>query len=329
MAAFRMRRGILAFSIAAGCLLANVSEAGGPLRISNVHPLFIATGNPLLQSAGVEDSIGLFLTYSSLFLLEESEKWSAVLDAETAVLELEFRKRLGGSTEVGLTLPLFSHNSGFLDGFLDAYHDIVGAPNYGRERRPENDFALDLSKDGETVIRGEPGEVAPGDIKLGVKRALGSNMGIYGFLDLPTGDPDRGYGSGTVEWGAALLYGEEFPGGLEAYLNAGFVVTDSYEGIGGVELEDYLYGGAGIGWAYSEAVSIKTQLMARGSPFRTGIRELDTAALVWSMGGWYAFGGGSALEFSFSEDVNTAGAPDFMVGLGYRHVLGGGPTGRP
>jgi hypothetical protein len=238
-----------------------------------------------------------------------------------AVTEIELKKRLGSATEVSFMLPLLSYNSGFMDGFLEAYHDITGTGNYGRERRPDDELAFFLSRDGEILIEGESGELALGDIRLGAKRALNGNISAYGFVDLPTGNPDKGYGNGSIDWGAALLVEGGFCDGFEAYLNAGFVMPGDYKGMDDFELEDYLYGGLGAGWTGWDRLSVKTQLMAKGSPFRTGIRELDTEAVVWSMGGEYLMGDSSYLELSFSEDINTAGAPDFMLGMQYRRLF--------
>ncbi|MEJ2182135.1 MAG: DUF3187 family protein [Nitrospirota bacterium] len=298
---------------------------GGPLRVVNSHPLFLATGAPRLREARCRSFLGATLTYSSTFELESSPEWTASIDLEAAVLTLEAARLLGDRTEVGAELPVIGYQSGVLDGPLNAYHDAFGFGDYGRHTRPENDFLFVVKRRGKTVVEGRAGRIAPGDVRLWLKEAVyrgNPYVSLYGFLDLPTGDPDRGFGSGELHGGAAVLLDASLRRGLTAYLNGGAVFMGSYRGQEvDVPLHDFLYGGAGIEWEAAGRLSLLTQLMAQGSPFDTGIRELDTVSLLWSLGLRYGMGEGSALEASFSEDPNTAGAPDFMVSLGYRYTF--------
>jgi hypothetical protein len=57
------------------------------------------------------------------------------------------------------------------------------------------------------------------------------------------------------------------------------------------------------------------------SPYpSTGIREVDWPGVLLIMGGRYYSGSGS-FEFSFTEDPDTAGAPDFILNMAYRFVF--------
>jgi len=53
------------------------------------------------------------------------------------------------------------------------------------------------------------------------------------------------------------------------------------------------------------------------SPFPdTGIRQLDWPGILLTFGGRYAFDR-SSIEFSLTEDPDTAGAPDFIANVGW------------
>ena len=48
---------------------------------------------------------------------------------EITELNLRFRKSINNFIELG-EVPILSFNSGFMDSFLDSYHDTFGFPDY-------------------------------------------------------------------------------------------------------------------------------------------------------------------------------------------------------
>ncbi|MFQ5466114.1 MAG: DUF3187 family protein, partial [Thermodesulfobacteriota bacterium] len=251
----------------------------GPLRIRNAHPLFIASGAPEMLSASPENSVSFVLTYGSTFLVQSSPAWAFAIDVETMVADLRLAKKLPWSVEASARLPLVSHNSGFLDGLLDRFHTATGLGDYGRSTRPHNAFLYETRRDGRAVIDGTPGEIEVGDIRLAMKKALAGPdpaVSLMAYVDLPTGDPDQGYGSGSLGAAAGVLMNKRLGRSVMAYLNAGFVYAGSLEARQKVELADYPYGGAGLEWAWSERLAVNGQVLAHPSPFgRTGVDEMD------------------------------------------------------
>ncbi|MCX5718928.1 MAG: hypothetical protein NT055_03005, partial [Nitrospirae bacterium] len=78
------------------------------------------------------------------------------------------------------------------------------------------------------------------------------------------------------------------------------------------------YGGAGIESALWKNFSLLGQVFVQGSPYpKTAIPSVDRTAVILSLGGRYSSGNNS-LEFSFTEDPNTAGAPDFTVTFSFK-----------
>jgi hypothetical protein len=293
----------------------------GPLNIINSHPLMLALGSPSLESPRCEDSIGLYFTYSSTYLVDASPGWAFGIDVETSVLELKAKKRFGKSLEAGLSVPLISHTDGFMDGFLEAYHGAFGFRDYGRSERPQNEFLFSVLRGGDGVIMGRGGEIALGDLRASLKGALYAHdpyMSVYGFLSIPTGDPDRGFGSGSFSGGGAVLIEKSLSSRLMGYLNAGYVLAGELKAEEKVPLRDYPYGGAGLEWMYSERLLLNMQFFLQGSPLEeTGVEGVDKVPSILSFGGRYVFKEGSAFEFSLSEDPTTSMAPDFMLTVGY------------
>ncbi len=297
----------------------------GPLDVRNSFPMVQAVGNPSIESARPENAVEAHLSYSSVFVNDSSSTWSFVADFEAAVLDLRLRRLVGDSWELSLDVPVISYHSGFMDGFLDAYHDAFGLPDYGRGSRPSNEFAFLVSRDGATVVEGNAGRISLGDIKVGLKKALHGKdprISVYGFVELPSGDASSGFGSGSVDGGAAVLLDKSIGEKTMLYLNAGFVFAHSYRAAQTVGLESFPYGGAALEWAVSGKVSLLAQFFAQGSPFRdTGIRAIDAISTTLSFGAKFRTGPNSILEFTFTEDTNTAGAPDVMFSTGFSYAF--------
>jgi len=290
----------------------------GPLEIRNQFPLFIHLNSPGLESASQQDRFSLVCSYSSLFLLKRSNDWSVQMDMETLEFAFRIKKNIPQVMEIGLEIPLLSFNSGVLDDPLQWYHQTFGFPDYGRSTRPKNDYLYRVGKGGKTVVEGELGKLGLGDIRITGKKEL-FRMDGHPFLSLkldleiPTGDPQKGYGNGSLDIGLGLLLEKEITQSLLAVVNGGLVVPGPWKAKETIALREYYYGGLGVEWAFSKRLSFLSQVWAQTSPFpETGIDSIDRPALIFSIGSRYAYGPNS-LELALTEDLNTSGAPDFTV----------------
>jgi hypothetical protein len=309
------------------CLLIIPSKSysfDGPLRVKNQFPLFIHIMPLGLYPASVENSFSVGLSHSSVFVVENSPDWSVGLDMEITELDFRYRRDIPDLFEIGIDVPLISFNSGFMDGFLESYHDTFGFPDYGRSRRPKNEFLYEVQRDGRTVIKGENGGIGLGDIRLSLKKQMLSGdpvLSVMVEVDLPTGSASKGYGSGGVDTGVRILIDKQLGGHFRAYGNAGIVFPGKLDAREEISLKTFFHGGAGIEASYWKNLSFLVQAELQSSPFPdTGIREIDDTAVILSLGGRYATGTGN-FELSLTEDPNTAGAPDFTLNLTYTRKL--------
>jgi len=143
-------------------------------------------------------------------------------------------------------------------------------------------------------------------------------VSIKADIELPTGDAPTGYGSGSVDWGAAILVDKTFNDWLRTYTNLGAVFPGKYRGYETIPLKDYYYGGVGLEAALWRHVSLLSQVFVQTSPFPTmDISKVDGAAILLVLGGRYSSGNHGA-ELSLTEDLNTTGAPDFIISLSYK-----------
>jgi hypothetical protein len=293
----------------------------GPLRVKNQFPLFLHLDAPVLESAVTENSFSAALSHSSVFLTRNSANWSVDLDMELTELDLRFKKVIPGLFEVGLEIPILSLESGFMDGFLDSYHKTFGFPDYGRDARPVNSFLYEVRRNGALVVQGKNGEIGIGDVLLTLKREILKNdpaVSIRAEIELPTGDASDGHGSGGIDTGLTLLVDKRISERFMSYWNAGVIFPGSLRARDEVALRTSFHAGAGVEAAIWKHFSLLGQIMFQTSPFpKTDIGSVDRIAALLTFGGRYASGKNS-LEFSLTEDPNTAGAPDVTFNLTYK-----------
>lgn len=293
----------------------------GPLQLKNQFPLFLPLNPPYLESALTENSFSAGLSHSSVFMIKNSAEWSVNLDMEITELALRYKKDFPGLFEIGIEVPFISFESGFMDGFLESYHSAFGFPDYGRSSRPENQFLYEVSRKGVTVIRGDNGKIGIGDIRLSAKRVLLDGdpvISIKADLQLPTGDASRGFGNGSLDAGLAVLADKKISEKFMTYFNTGVIFPGDLKAEETIALRTSWFAGASIEAALWKRFGLLGQILFQSSPYpKTGIGNIDRISALLSFGGRYSCGRNS-LEFSLTEDPNTAGAPDVTFNLSYK-----------
>ena len=307
-------------------LLLSVRSAGagfeGPFQVKNQFPLFLPLDQPYLETAATEDSLSLSLSHSSVYMIKKSPGWNTDLDMELTELNIRVKKDLPGLFEAGLDLPVIRATAGFMDRPLAWYHRAFGFGDYGRKKRPRNDFMYQAGKDGLPLIEGDNDRTGFGDVRVSVKRKLleGSTaVSLLADLELPTGNARVGYGNGSFDAGIALLLDRELSPEARLYGNLGAKAPGDLKALQTVELEPFVYGGIVLEYLYHPNLALLAQLSAQTSPYPdTGISEIDTPGVQLVLGGRYMTASGS-YELSLSEDPNTSGAPDFSLNLTFKN----------
>ncbi len=315
---------------------ANAVEASpgkGPVQVYNRFPphlMFLTPGfeSPGLVPAG-KINLSVAADYSSVYVNEKSRTWSVLMDMEMAVFDLGLEYGVLEWFSLSMDLPFASMNSGFLDGFIEGYHDAFGLAGYGREGRPENKFAYYMHKDGRKWFRSESGGIHMADASLCAKIPLleekrGSPLAAsFSYrIKFPCGNEEKGLGSGGLDHG--FFVSSKFTlGPVITYLSPGMIMLSDPH-IQGMDISLNNIYSLFAGWEYilNEEWSLLAQLNYYTSPFRdTGIPQLDENTMEMSLGFIYELTGGLQLEFAFCEDL-TRSAPDFNLHLGLNLLSG-------
>ncbi len=306
------------------CPLNAFASSEGPLQIKNQYPLFLHVSQPYLEKAEMESSMSYSLSHSSTYTVQSSGRWIMNLDMEITELNFRYKRIFNDFIEIGLDIPVIYTGAGFMDGFLENYHDTFGFNDYGRSTRPSNDFLYEVRQDGNLIVQGKSG-LGLGDIRLALKKPLITsndlNLSIKADVELPVGDANKGFGNGSVDAGLSILLDKRISDKIMTYLNFGGILAGDVRGHQTIDMDDFIFGGAAVEAHINEKLSLLAQVMGQTPIYpKTDLTTVDDDTWMIALGGRYHVGKGS-LELSLTEDLNTAAAPDFIVNLTYKMTL--------
>jgi len=296
----------------------------GPLQVRNQYPIFIHADQQFLEKASIENSFSLSLSHSSTYTVQESSDWIIHLDMEITELNLRYRRIVRDALEFNLDVPVLVMGGGVFDPFLEDYHSTFGFSDYGRKNRPNNEFLYEVRRDGALIVEGHSG-VRFGDVRLALKRPLFQServtISARGDVEIPVSSAKRGYSNGSLDAGASLLADLTVTDRIATYWNAGFVITGDVRGHETLGIKNFIHGGMGMEFTVSERFSLLTQLQGQSAIYpETDLLAVDRDAYLLVIGGRYRTDA-HTIDLSLSEDINTSGAPDFILNLTYKMTL--------
>ena len=303
------------------CPLSRAFSFEGPLQVRNLYPIFLHADQPYLENAAMENSMSYSLSHSSTYTVQESGEWTIHLDMEITELNFRYKRIIKDTFEFGLEIPVLVFGGGFMDGFLEDYHDTFGFPDYGRSERPHNEFLYEVRKNGELIIQGKSG-TRLGDIRLSAKKTLYSSEGLHvslaGNVEIPVSDAKKGYSNGSFDAGVSILIDKSITDSIMTHWNFGAVFPGDVKGHEKLNLKNFIYGGAAIEAELSKELSVIVQVIGQSAIYpETDLLAVDRDSYIIAFGGRYKKDKGS-LELSLAEDLSESGAPDFIVNLTYK-----------
>ena len=306
------------------------SSAVRPLYGFNQSPLIQIYGLPTLAEAQVlaagNTALALRLQLSNNFTGAQSTSEILVLDGETNRLILNWRQGLSDGREWGFELPYVSHAGGFLDRYIEGFHDTFNLPQGGRTNNPRNQINYRYTRDGRDVVNVSRSVNGVGDLRLLAAKQLGKSDARAGFattmrasLKLPTGKYSELLGSGSTDLAGWLSIATTRPsdqwnmygGSGLMWLTEGGVIPLQQRNLVG-------FGTFGISQMFIPRVTVNAQL-DMNSPFydRTHFRQLNSFSVQGLAGLIWEFAPRSYLEFSITEDliVDTSSDVVFLLSL--------------
>jgi hypothetical protein len=302
----------------------------GPLPVLSVDSLSLLFLQPAAEKADTLEegrwSTSFDLQYSSLQNRDMDRRFTLERDSEILRWSFTARHGLTDRLELKLVLPFHYATSGFLDEFIDDFHDITGL---GPTGRVTNRFVDTLEHRGETFLNFPETQIALADVTAGLKLAwlkdgpdpLGVSFRVA--AQLPTGSRSDSFGSGGLDGEIGVIF-QKTVWRLTAYaaLSATFQDTPRKFRRAGVNVRPVTGAASGsLEWRIFDWLALVTQIdFAQNLIASTNLPQLDRQRLLWSVGFIAALGERVRLRLGITEDAVSGPVADvqFLAGLDVR-----------
>ncbi|WP_145202338.1 DUF3187 family protein [Planctomycetes bacterium Poly30] len=300
----------------------------GPIPTRVMQPAGMIFPIPRPRRAAVLDSgeleLRTDLTYSSVFESRGRLASEARFDGEIARASAQLAYGVGGGAEITIEPSVIFASSGFLDHIVNDFHRFTGFAGGGRDRVENDQYEMQLARDGVIAWSLEEDQILLADLPVSWTQVIreedqdGPTLSVRVTVELPTGDEDRGSGSGGLDVGAGVLLERSigrwtFTGGLDGmqadqpkrFRDAGITVRSLLLASGGVEYR----------WSNKTSLLFQTVLqmpLTRDLPFE----EINKEILDLGFGISRDLSRGTRLILSFHEDAVAASGPDASVYAG-------------
>jgi hypothetical protein len=230
------------------------------------------------------------------------------LDSEILRLRLSVARAVGARGFVELDAGVGAGYPGFLDGFLEWYHGLIGITLRDRERRPHNAFLYQLElPDGQLLTRRSTG-VFLGDVRLSAGMRHGRHLQTVATLTLPTSTAPAGYGRGVVAGGVVTTVRAPLAGPLVYEGSLGVGYTPRYGDLTRYQRTTFLSGSSGLRWRFWGRQSIYANLFVHSPYYHdTTIAALDRRELSLDFGWILATRAGREWRLGLTEDLEPSG----------------------
>ena len=313
--------------------ISNVSAVEiSPFYTFNQAPLISIYGLPYIGEAGVaprgEGDFRLTMDLANSYIREINSGETIELDGESLRLTLTGHYGIGSNLELGIDIPFIIVGGGFLDHFIEDYHQAFGFPNAGREDAPVNRILYKYQKNGVTLLNMQESGEGLGDIRLNggwqIYRGADhqSNLTLRASLKLPTGDTNLLLGSGSTDlglWMVGNLGYHVFLGQLTLFGAAGGMGMTRGKILPDQQRSMVSFGALGLGFSPVEWLAFKIQANAN-SPFYSdsNLKQIRYSSLQMTFGGALYFTPKTSLDIGMTEEV-MVDTPDVVFHLSLQH----------
>jgi len=296
----------------------NWNRLSGPIPLINQSPiqlLFLQTPPDRAETYPQgKFSVNLMSSIANTLLWDQSGGYLGYVDTEIIRSSLELRYGILSRLEIGMSIPFLYGSGGFMDHGILEFEKLFGASRHLRENEDKggsaNQYTYRISRNGRVFIQGNNGSSGLGDIALRLKGKILNESDILPYVSarfsvkVPTGDEDRAFGSGAVDYGCGLLIQKTVLKRLTTYFNADVVFPgQAYKQVD-VSLQTFYNLMLGTEVKLTHGLSFMAQLNYITRPFRdTGLDLLDSRIWDLLLGLSYVSKGGYVVQGGLVEDI--------------------------
>lgn len=306
-----------------GLLFFFKSVQAGIIPLQNQSPLIAIFGLPTpVDFVESKREFSLRLNVANNFVPRQSSKETLLLDGETSRLLMHYRQRVSDCWMFAFELPLVHHSGGFLDTFVDQWHEWFGLPESGRPNVASDQLNYQYTVDGVSVVQHDDVSSGVGDVSLVFTQRQQCGRGVGRILragvKLPTGDPDFLFGSGAMDAFADIS--QKFPNvyrSLSASYTAGLLLMGKSQ----IDIKHHrqaVYGSLNLEIPLSENLSLDAQIAVQSPQIDSGLRVLSDWPVQLLIGASYQVSTSTVWSLALSEDPEYGTSSDVVFQVGMR-----------
>lgn len=298
-----------------------------PLYTTNISPVIQVYGLPAAEAGDLtspgELSVRVVAEVASHYTKEDKGAESVLFDGETSRAIVSMRYGFAERWEVGVDVPMISHDGGVLDSFIEGWHDFFGLPQGGRDSARRDQLQYSYQRNTSSALDYSGSNGGFGDLSLfasyqllAAERAARRSVALRSGIKLPTGNSSRLRSSGATdvhlrltasdaetlgEWNTTL-----FAGAGVLWLGEGDILEEQQRRWVG-------FGSVGIGWMPLPWIDFKLQLDGH-TPFydNSDLIQINSSSLQLGIGGSLHFSERASLDLAVIEDVVVGSAADVV-----------------
>jgi hypothetical protein len=293
------------------------NRISGPISIVEQSPIQLLFLQPTPDRAETYPknrfSLSLTTSLTNTLLWKKSDNYYGYIDMEMIRADMELRYGIFSGIEIGMSVPFVYGSGGFLDHGILEFEKLFNASRDLREKEDKygraNNYTFFVEKNNKVFIEGKEYSSGLGDIALRVKGKILDEGDVVPCLSarfsvkIPTGDEDRAFGSGAVDYGFGLLL-QKTVNKFTTYLNADVTFPGQTFKQVDVSLRPFYDIMWGTEYKLSEHFSGLMQLSYITRPFEhTGLDMLDDGICDLLLGVNYTTKIGLYMQIGLIEDV--------------------------
>ena len=303
------------------------SEPATPFLTRDMNPLVLPYGLPLPTPARIlpdnQQSVTTSLNVSNTINSDQVGDEDLFVDVESYQLNLIQDWGFDGWM-LRLQLPFTSHSSGFLDDWIEKYHNIMHLPEDIRPQYPQDDLAINYSLAGEDLLNFDQRTIDLGDIALQAAYQVIQHtdfaLSFWTGLELPTGDSDTLTGSGSVDVSFWLAMDKGFINDRWLYANLGLLFISDGNILSGQQKHSVLFGNLGMQFQPWEIILLKAQFDIHSAFYDSSTEFLDHAIQL-TFGGSVLISNRHRIDIAVAEDVRPGTSPDVNFNISWHKLF--------
>ncbi len=303
-----------------------------PFSVKNQNPFIQIYGLPATEPAKLlansEHTVDIVLDLANSSIQNSTRSEDITIDGETYRLSLTLRMGARNGLEYGIELPFIAHSRGFMDNFIEGWHDAFGLSNSRRNQTTSNTLRYEYQRNG-VIQRGFtlPNE-GIGDIRFYAAKQLRKDnknaLSAHISIKLPSGDAEQLQGSGGTDLSLSLAHLKQrwlSARQFTTFLNGGVLVPGRSDYFQQIQRNVVGFGSAGIAWDAGKWVDLKAQLDGHTSFYKSDLAQLGKYTVQLTIGGSVHLPSGARLDIGIGENLFTDTTLDYLMNFAYKQTF--------